>query len=223
MKACAETLYRQLQGFSRKWRQISRATEGEHTPEDVLQVAFLMAFDGTLPDFDVHDPDQCHHLFARVRNQLVKYAEKNCRWGARLDHAPQDGEGLSWAERLPSAMQDPMEQWLLAEEAVTEPDPVEVQLQCLGNSRLAAFLWLLRGLNTTRRQAAATLLMSRSWLWVCLKRAQAIHATGQLSLLDDESLGEDLSRYRTWRPFRIVQPVRPGSELVMSLRLDGVG
>ncbi len=130
--------------------------------------------------------------------------KKNIRYATQLDHAPNylddnDGQHPLINQLSNDVGSDPLQQLIYLEES--ETDPYQEKIIKLGFSKLAGFMLLLRDLAMTRHQSVKSLLMSTSWLYICILRAQECDE-GQNLLFNDMPL-MSADQLHTWRPFKI--------------------
>lgn len=81
-------------------RHIANATRGEYRIKDVIQEAWLMAYDLGVKQgepLNLLDSDSQHKLLSHLFQRLVRYTDRKIRNAVRLDHAPagsEDNEGV---------------------------------------------------------------------------------------------------------------------------------
>lgn len=160
-----ETFARFAAARKRKFRQISAATQGEATADDVENEAFILAAELTSKG-TVLDLDNLQHqdlLIAHLYQRLVRYTEVHVRHAVRLDHSP-DGEEdqahplmnrLAADEHFDPAMA------IIRDEAALpmapDPEPHE--------SLAAAYVHLLRRFDNRMKDVADHLLISLSYCY----------------------------------------------------------
>lgn len=193
----------------KKLATIAYKTDYEYQREDVESEAWLLAEamrHELGAGFDIADPACQDQLFARLYSRLVKFAEKNVRYGVRLDHHAHGEEEQASHPLLRKLAADgganPLTTLLGEEAAVPEPEAPDPH-----HSRAASYLWLLRKFDNRMSHIADYLLISTSHCYRCCKRARllaeqqwplpALRAPAQRS--DDEPI-------RPWRTFRVLRP-----------------
>lgn len=194
----------------KKLAMIAYRTDHEYQREDVENEAWLLAEAMQCelgPGFDLADPGCQDQLLARLYSRLVKFTEKNVRYGVRLDHyAYSDDEHACHPLLRKLAADngaDPLTVILENESIVPEPPEPDPH-----HSRAASYLWLLRRFDNRMQQVADYLLISVSHCYRCCKRAQLL-AEQQWplpTLHSQPALQADDEPLKPWRPFRIRRP-----------------
>lgn len=193
-----------------RFRSISSATKGEHSPDDVASEALVIAVDlaeknGAVIDFD--DPVFQDQLLRHLYQHLVKYTETVVRYAVKLDK-PIDGEDIS-AEDHPAMLRrvdvgnepaDPLAQLLAREAAAASVVTVTPH-----ESRAAAYVHLLARCNNSMRAAADALRISLSYCYFRFNEAKAAVSVQEnlRPIVGDASFLPG-----PWRRFRIVAPCR---------------
>jgi len=186
------------------WQSIATSSHRQHSCDDILGYACLEALEWTDPIFDPENGEHWDLLGAIVRNKYVNYAEKNIAYAVQMDHAPRYSDDIEGQHPLLNQLRsdsqyEPLQQLLDLEES--KVNPYLEHIKALGYSKLAGFLMLLFELDTTRKHAAQHLLMSHSWLYCCIVRAQKFEQN-QILLFQEEPL-ISVDQLHTWRPFQI--------------------
>ena len=163
--------------FSRTRRsdlaRISRATRGEYSFNDVAGEAYVLgaglaASSGR--DLDFGDPAFQEELLARLYLRLVRHAEKNVRYAAKLDHATVGGDGEEnrpFIERLAAPDGDPLAALEAAEDSVDNEVAVNPH-----ESTASAYVVLLRAFDNRMGAGARYLLISPSHAYRRVARAR---------------------------------------------------
>jgi hypothetical protein len=202
-----------------RFRGISRATDGEHSPEDVAGEALLLAVEmaekaGAPPGFD--DADFQDLLLRHLYQHLVKYTETVVRYAVKLDK-PIDGEEVC-AEDHPAMRRradvgnepaEPLAQ-LLAKEAAAAP----IDTVTPHESRAAAYFHLLERCGSSMRIAAEALRISISYCYFRFNEAKRL-VTLQSDL--KPIIGDPTFAPGPWRPYKMTMD-RPWHQL--ALRFD---
>ena len=147
-------------------QRIARATRGERQFGDIVNEAWIMAYDlsarqGTA--LDLANADCQEQLLSHLYQHLVRYTEQKIRNAVRLDHAPKEGEGdvHPMAHLLVSNDgRDPLRE-LLDQEADAA---LESSLAAQG-SLAVAYVFLLQLLGNNMSAVANHLRISRSYAY----------------------------------------------------------
>lgn len=214
-----------LQSHQKDWRRISRATRGEHSPEDVLAEAWLMH--AALRDkgvrLDLQLPDHRSLLISHLYQHLVRYTEQNVRQAVRLDHASggDDGEAHPLAYLLAAeAHYDPVVTLMQAEEQAAQARQEEPGAQ---QSVAAAYLHLLRAFNHRMGAVAEHLMISLSYCYRRCAHARLL-AVHQQALPASAMASDPGFMPGAWRPFRLVRtPVQLSINFDDGMRLFAAG
>ncbi|OZI20486.1 hypothetical protein CAL26_23615 [Bordetella genomosp. 9] len=202
--------------YKARFAGISRATDGEHTPEDVASEALLLAVEmaqkvGATPDFD--DSEFQDRLIRHLHQHLVKYTETVVRHAVRLDK-PIDGEEVS-AEDHPAMRHradmgndpaEPLAQLLEKEVAAVPLDTVTPH-----ESRAAAYIHLLDRCGSSMRIAADALKISLSYCYFRFNEAKRL-VTLQADL--KPIVGDPAFAPGPWRPYKMIVD-RPWQQLTL--------
>lgn len=205
-----EQFERFKQVHRRKFKQISRATGNEHSPEDVESEAWLMAVTmqgQSAQAIDFSEAAAADRLFAYLYQRLVRYTETQVRHAVRLDHWEGDD--------------GPAEHPLLRKLAAAQADDAGASSDGGVNphgSRAAAYVRLLEHVGNDAGRLAEHLMISLSWCYRCCKLARDTVAR-QLQL--PQTLEEDFMP-RRWRSFKIAAPAMP-VQLPLNLPLPWEG
>lgn len=146
-------------------RRIARHTRGEHQLPDVINEAWVVAFDlaarrGTAIEF--LSPAYQELLLSHLYQHLVRYTEQNVRRAVRLDHAPAGGDSEDSSHPLMHTLvsdggRDPLAELIEREtesRGDNEPD--------VHHSLASAYVCLLRHFDHRMRAVADHLLISVS-------------------------------------------------------------
>ena len=181
-------------------KRIARHTRGEHSDDDVVNEAWLMA--ETLSErfglaIDYLDVQFQELLLSHLYQQLVRYAERNVRHAIRLDHGA-DAHEVSHplAKRLSGdESREPLSVMLSSEEhsaSTSHPN--------LHHSLASAYLTLLRHCDNRMRRVARHLLISLSYAYRCCANARQT-TTRQHAL--ELAPPAAISALRPWRHQRL--------------------
>jgi hypothetical protein len=176
-------------------RRIARHTQGEHSVEDVVNEAWLLAAHlwerGDIAA-DFGDTAFQQRLLAHLYQKLVRYTERNIRHALRLDHPTRDESTTPLIDRLADAGTDPLSTAIAAQECPSSRNDTVFSLA-------VAYLFLLRRFNNRMRALANHLLISLSHAYRCCARARWLVAQ-QHSLPWKPS--DAKTALRPWRTFR---------------------
>lgn len=214
-----------LQSHQKDWRRISRATLGEHSPEDVLAEAWLMH--AALRDkgvmLDLQLPDHRALLISHLYQHLVRYTELNVRQAVRLDHAPggDDGDAHPLSYLLAAGEHyDPVVALVQAEEQSALAQQEEPGAH---QSMAAAYLHLLRAFNHQMVAVADHLMISLSYCYRRCAHARLL-AVQQQALPAPAMASDPTFMPGAWRPFRLVRtPVQLSLNFDDGMRLFAAG
>lgn len=157
-----------------KWRQIERASRGDHEFEDVESAARKQCYEWAAKSgqpIDWADAALVDRFKGRLYNQFVKYTEQHHRTAVRLDHPPPDvdGDRHPMADRLAVSSGDPLSLLMAAEDL-----PDDFKLVERAHSLAAAYVRLARHFRNDVRALADYLLISRSWTYRRLRQARTL-------------------------------------------------
>ncbi|MET4729225.1 hypothetical protein ABIE09_003038 [Lysobacter enzymogenes] len=189
-------------------KRISSHTQREHSYQDVVNEAWLMA--DTLAtrssiSIDFGDPAFRSLLLSHLYQHLVRYTDLNVRRAVRLDHAIGDDDAPGAAHPLFNALasddgRDPLA-LLLAAEAM----PAPVSLANERHSLASAYLTLLDHFRNRMRCVARHLLISVSYAYRRCADARLITAHQHALLLAPPA---SVSALRAWRRERAIRAPR---------------
>lgn len=185
------------------FRRISRATQGEQSPEDVENEAFILAAEliskGAALDLD----DRSHQdlVIRHLYQALVRYTELNVRHAVRLDHSPcgEEDEAHPLMNKLAAAEEfDPAVSVARSQDEAMgdqqEPTPHE--------SLAGAYVHLLRMFDNRMPRVAEHLLLSVSHSYRRVAQAKVLAAL-QRSLMEACRRREDAFVPKAWRRFKL--------------------
>lgn len=150
-----------IDSHARDWRQIARATHGDHEEEDVASIARLACIEQTKAAgsaINWRDPTVQKTFITHLHCKLVKFTERLHRGAVRLDHAPpgSDFDRHPLAERLVAHGGDPVALLMAAEEMQDERALVD-----RAHTLMAAYVRLMRHYRNDVGALADYLLVSR--------------------------------------------------------------
>lgn len=156
-------------------QRIARLSGGEHKYEDVVQEAWLMAWDlGTSSDtrLDLGSHAGEETLLSHLYQHLVRYTEQNVRRAVRLDHASEPG----------SDEPHPLVHVLVSNQGRDSLDDlIERESACMLDADLsahgslaAAYVHLLERFDSHMSAVADHLLISKSYAYRCCARARLL-------------------------------------------------
>lgn len=186
--------------YPAKWRQIARASEGDHDV-DVASTARMQCYEwasvATYP-LDWGDPELVDRFMAYLYNHLIQFTEKTQRSAVRFDHAPpgSDFDQHPLAGRLTAASGDPVSQLIAAEELQDDRKLVE-----RAHSLAAAYVRLARHFRNDVRALADYLLISPSWTYRRLQHARTL--TERQAAIPFRPSRRKLPLPRPWRSHRM--------------------
>jgi len=208
MNATADPFTLFLQQQAKALRRIACATQGEHSPADVAQEAWLLASPlaerrGLAPDF--LDPDFQDLLLRHLYQALVRYTELHVRYGVRLDHATgddaEDGAVHPLMNHLASDEgRDPLAHLLAAEARAGLPDRDAPHPSLAG-----AWLVLLEACGQRMSTVAMRLLISPRHARHCRAKARQLARDQHAIALTPP---RDASQLGPWRRYRAIRVPR---------------
>lgn len=192
-----------LQDQQTALRRIARHTRGEHTHEDVVQEAWLMAgqvADHAGREVDFSCPDFLQLLLSHLYQHLVRWTELNVRHGVRLDHsahpdADEDAPHPMLTRLASDGGADRLSCLISREEESHEPRmPADVL-----HSSAHAYVTLIEHFDRQMSSVARHLLISRSYAYRCWARARHLASTQRSLALLPAPPATALSAWRRWR------------------------
>ncbi|QWP78512.1 hypothetical protein J5226_09020 [Lysobacter sp. K5869] len=187
-------------------KRIASHTRREHSYEDVVNEAWLMADtlaarDGIAADFG--DPAFQQRLLSHLYQHLVRYTELHVRRSVRLDHAPGDGSDPGASHPLLNRLtsddgHDPLSLLLAAEARPAAPTQANER-----HSLAGTYLTLLNHLGNRMPRVARHLLISRSYAYRRFADARTITANQHALLLNPPASACALRPWRRERAERI--------------------
>jgi hypothetical protein len=146
-------------------QRIARHTQGEHQLPDVINEAWLVAFDlaarrGATIEF--LNPAFQELLLSHLYQHLVRYTEQNVRLAVRLDHAPAGGDSQDASHPLMNMLVSDGGRDPLAELIERETESLWNNEPDVHHSLAGAYVRLLRHFDNRMRSVADHLLISVS-------------------------------------------------------------
>jgi hypothetical protein len=185
-------------------QRIAGATRKEHQLEDVINQAWVMAYELAIKEgsrWVLSDEAGQHQLLSHLYQALVRYTERNVRHAVRLNH-PSKGESEGDTH--------PLAHMLVADDGrdvlndLVERDAKQEREAALAahGSRAVAYVYLLRRFDNKMSGVANHLRISRSHAYRCYADAKfmAIHMKHIPT--------PELERFAPgpWRSFRLRRP-----------------
>lgn len=195
-----------LREHEKSLKRIASHTRREHTYDDVVNEAWLMADtlaarEGIVVDFG--DIVFQQRLLSHLYQHLVRYTELNVRRAVRLDHSPggdaDPGAAHPLSNRLTSEDSDDPLSLLLAMEAGPGP-PARANEQ---HSQASIYLTLLNHLDNRMSRVARHLLISPSYAYRRFAIARLITANQHALLFAPPASAAALRPWRRERAERI--------------------
>lgn len=203
MLFCPDAFARFAEARKNDLRRISRATQGECSPGDVENEAFILAATLVSKGTALHLDDRSHQelLIRHLYQSLVRYTELNVRHAVRLDHSPSGEEDeahplrnkLAAAEEFDPAVSVARSQ---DEALVDQQDPTPHE------SLAGAYVHLLRMFDNRMPRVAEHLLLSVSHSYRRVAQAKVLAAL-QRSLMEVCRRPEDGFVPKAWRRFKL--------------------
>ncbi len=186
-------------------QRIARATRGEHTFEDVVHEAWIMALTLQTAEgspLDLSHADAQRKLLSHLYQHLVRYTELNVRHAVQLDHAPKGGGEEGDAHPLSYLLvsnegRDPLGD-LIEQEA---DSALEASLHAHG-SLAAAYVCLLRQFDNRMSNVADHLRISLSYAYQRCAQARWLAA----HVMHIPMPAMEHFTPRAWRLFRLRRP-----------------
>ena len=202
-------IYDEIQKRHQLWKNIANKS-GEHNVEDVMIEAWLFTRENWKKSeiFKIDDEEDRKYLYGAIDNKLVKFSEKNIKYGVRIDQSYlrnsfEESEHPVLKTLFSNSDLEPLKQLENVEEEQNYEQNFNQQIKLLGYSKLSAFLILSHSFNTSRIQTAHLMNMSYSWFYESGKVFQKIYSI-QNSLFDELNVEIPLEQLKSWRRFRVV-------------------
>jgi hypothetical protein len=189
----------------RDLQRISRATRGEHRFDDVVNEAWIQAYnmrasDGNSIDLSGEEGQQLllKHLYAH----LVHFTERKIRNAVRLDHAPRDNVDGGGAHPLMHMLASNDRRDVL-DELIQQEACTECESRLIAHGSLAvAYVYLLRRYGNNMAAVANYLRISRSYAYHCRAKAERL----AICMLHIPMPSVDQFVPGPWRRFRLCRP-----------------